>query len=117
MEQITGKKTGTDRDIAGAKFFKYDENQLDCIDEAVNTSLYLGFFEQDGLLKWHGVDGPARRGQFIDGAWPHNTAVVKEKKTGKQYAIDSWFSANGEEPDIVPLELWMNGWRPEKPES
>lgn len=116
MEQITGEKVGTDADAAGATFLGHGEFQMDCIDEAINSSLYLKFFEAENLLKWHDVDNPARRGAFIDGAWPHNTAVVKEKETGKQYAVDSWFSANGEEPDIVPLELWLAGWRPENPE-
>ncbi len=113
IEQITGKKVGTDKDTAGATFLGHGQYQLDCIDEAINSSLYLKFFEEAELLKWHDVDGPARRGAFFDGEWPHNTAVVKEKETGKQYAVDSWFSANGEDPHIVPLGLWLGGWRPE----
>ena len=86
--------------------------QLDCIDETVNTSLYLRFFDEKGLLKFHTIATPARRGMFIDGSWPHNTAVVTDNKTGAQYAIDSWYGNNGDLPDIVPLQEWLDGWKP-----
>ncbi len=112
MEQIVGKAVGTDADIGRATAWEHGYYQLDCIDEAVNTSLYLKFLEQDGALKWHKVSDPARRGYFITGGWPHNTAVVAEKETGDQYVIDSWFFDNGQEPAIVPLQSWLDGWWP-----
>ncbi len=112
IEHITGEKIGTDQDVGGATIRGHGFYQLDCIDEAVNTSKYLRFFAEENLLSLHDVSMPARRGTFIDGAWPHNTAVVVEKETGQRYAIDSWFFDNGQEPSIVPLEAWLDGWRP-----
>jgi hypothetical protein len=112
MERVVGGKTGTDIDAGGATVLGHGPYQMDCIDEAVNTSLYLKFFEREELLKWHEVGDPARRGHLIDGTWPHNTAVVSENETSDMYAIDSWFFANGEEPSIVPLQDWHDGWRP-----
>ncbi len=112
IEQITGRKIGTDADVGGATIRGHGLYQMDCIDEAVNTSLYLEFLDKDGALQWHNVGTPARRGTFIDGEWPHNTAVVSEKEGGAYYVIDSWFSDNGQEPAIVPLQDWLDGWRP-----
>jgi hypothetical protein len=112
IEQLVGKKTGTATDAAGASIFGHNAYQMDCIDETVNTSLYLQFLEKDGLITWHRVAAPLRRGDLIDGEWPHNTAAIIEKATGKQYAVDSWFFENGTPPAIIPAELWLTGWRP-----
>jgi hypothetical protein len=27
--------------------------------------------------------------------------------------VDSWFRDNGQAPDIVDLETWKDGWKPE----
>lgn len=114
LEDMTGQKTGTHEDKARASIFGHDRYQMDCVDEAINTSLYLDFIESGGLLKWHDVALPLRRGHFIDGGWPHNTAAIREKKSGQVYAVDSWYGKNGDPPGIVPAEIWLSGWRPEK---
>jgi hypothetical protein len=113
LEQLAGQKSGTKNDKAGASVFGHSRDQMDCIDEAVNTSLYLRFLEADGLLTWHKTGNPIRRGHFTDGAWPHNTATIQEKKTGRLYAVDSWYGKNGAPPFIVPSDIWLSGWRPE----
>lgn len=112
MEKVVGAKTNTANDQAGATFSGYGSQQLDCIDETVNTALYLRLFAAKRLLKWHELAEPARRGEFIDGAWPHNTAVIREKASGNSYTVDSWFGKNGEKPHIVPLNTWLSGWKP-----
>lgn len=114
LEDMTGRKTGTHRDKARATVFGHDRYQMDCVDEAINTSLYLDFIENDGILKWHEVSTPLRRGHFIDGSWPHNTATIREKKSGQVYVVDSWYGKNGDPPAIIPSEIWLSGWRPEK---
>ena len=48
----------------------------------------------------------------IDGAWPHQSAVVLEIASGKAYAVDSWFEDNGRAAHVVPLEQWRAGWKP-----
>ncbi len=117
METITGESVGTQTDVAEAGFYKKDAFQMDCIDETVNTSLYLHFMEREGVFRWHKVGDPERRGYFVDWEWPHNTAVVVERETGIEYAIDSWFFANGKEPWIVPVKDWWTGLRPNSPKK
>lgn len=112
MEILVGEAVGTQTDKGGAGFIVSDSGQMDCIDEAVNTSLYLQFLAEDNMLRWHTVDTPTRRGYFVDAEWPHNSAVIKDKTTNIRYVVDSWFFGNGEPPVIVPVEQWLTGWRP-----
>jgi hypothetical protein len=87
--------------------------QLDCIAETVNTTTYLMLLQQQDLLKWHEVAEPRHRG-FLTFVGPHNTAVLKEKQTGKEYAIDSWFHANGMKPEVVEINHWIGGFDPDE---
>ena len=112
MESIIGAKTGTAHDLPEARSKKEDSSQMDCLDETVNTARYLDLLHKDGLLKFHEPALPIHRGYFVDGAWPHNTAVIKETKTGKLFAVDSFYRANGEVPYIVPAQDWLSGWKP-----
>lgn len=112
MEGFSGAKTGTSVDLPMAVSFKENNQQLDCIDETVNTTHYIEFLQEAGLLKFHGVAEPTHRGYFIDGRWPHNTAVIREKETGMLFAVDSFYRANGEEPYILPRQDWLAGWKP-----
>lgn len=112
IETLVGPKAGTQNDEAGAAIISFNrEGQLDCIDEAYNTSTYLRLLAQDALLQWHTVGMPARRGSFFDG-WPHNTATIVARASGARYTVDSWFGRNGALPDVVPLQVWLDGWRP-----
>lgn len=112
MERYTGAKTGTDRDIGEAVGFKTDNYQMDCIDETVNTTQYIGMLQKAGALKFHMAAEPTHRGYFVDGSWPHNTAVIRETASGALYVVDSFYKANGEEPYIMPRQTWLNGWKP-----
>ena len=112
IEELVGPKAGTDIDRAGAAIFEIDKRgQLDCIDEAYNTTTYLRLMGADNLIRFHDIGEPARRG-YIFNRWPHNTATVIEQGSGASYAVDSWFGANGTLPDIVSLESWLDGWSP-----
>lgn len=112
MEVYTGQKTGTSEDLPMAGAFKESGLQMDCIDETVNTTQYLRMLHKAGLLKFYEPAEPTHRGYLIDGRWPHNTAVVREVKTGDLWVVDSFYRANGEEPYIVPRADWLAGWRP-----
>ena len=112
METYTGKKTGTDIDMEAAVSRKSDNYQLDCIDETVNTTQYLKMLQKAGLLKFYEPALPTHRGYLVDGKWPHNTAVIREVKTGREFVVDSFYRANGGEPYIVPRADWLAGWRP-----
>jgi hypothetical protein len=110
FEELVGPKAGTDRDAAGNNWNEEWSPQLDCIAEAVNSTVYLLLLDQAGLLRHHRVAHPARRRTLI--IFPHNTAVIVENATGSAYAVDSWFHANGVPPEILPLDVWRAGYRP-----
>lgn len=109
MEKIVGDVTGTSNDKGGT--FNGGVGQMDCIDESTNTTLYLTMFQKYGLMRQHHIDDRATRGWFI-GGWPHTTAVLREKRSNRLWAVDSWFLDNGEPPFILPLETWKSGWEP-----
>lgn len=112
LERLVGTKTGTSRDLAENRLRSSRRGQLDCIDEATNTTVYLRMLESDGLLSWHQTAPRTSRGLLI-GRAPHNTATIIDKQTRIRYAVDAWFFANGEPPAIVLLDSWKQGWRPE----
>ncbi|MBF9234467.1 hypothetical protein [Microvirga alba] len=80
--------------------------QMDCVDETANTTSLLLVLEAQGLLTHHHVERPQSRGLFIDGRYPHVTAIVVEKRTGREWAVDPWPKAPGQQPDILPLTQW-----------
>ncbi|MFN7167930.1 MAG: hypothetical protein ACK4NV_12825 [Pannonibacter sp.] len=80
--------------------------QMDCIDEATNTTSLLLLAERRGYLKHHRVGSPVARGFLIDGRYPHATAVLRQRG-GPDYAVDSWPKANGAPPVIQPLDAWF----------
>ncbi|UOM34010.1 hypothetical protein [Acuticoccus sp. I52.16.1] len=79
--------------------------QMDCIDEATNTTSYLMVAQEAGLLKHHRVGSPVSRGYFLDLRYPHATAVLLGED--EAWAIDSWPAANGVPPDVMPLDTWF----------
>ena len=111
IEYLVGDLAGTSQDKGGDLAGLGLPGQQDCIDESVNTSLYLTLLQSVGLMRFHTVEDRATRGYFIFG-YPHTTAVIRETKTGKQYAVDSWFFDNGKPPVIIPIEIWKDGWEP-----
>ncbi|MEO3427944.1 hypothetical protein AAFN88_03745 [Pelagibius sp. CAU 1746] len=112
LETEVGRKAGTSKDRGGTFNAMSGNDQFDCVDETTNTSVYLTLLAKAGYLKWHKLEGWAGRGALIDGAWPHQTAVIEELKTKRIYAVDSWFEDNGRAAHVVPLEDWRAGWSP-----
>lgn len=113
LEGMAGEQTGTLADKAGTDFPLENRYQLDCVDEALNTTAYLVMMKRDGLLRYRDMRGPATRGFFFRG-WPHTTAAIAERGNGRAYAVDSWFFDNGKAPAILPLSQWQDGWRPQE---
>jgi hypothetical protein len=113
LEVMTGELIGTKLDMAKNRDgMSLDlSTQMDCIDESTNTTIYLMMMEQDGLFKYHKVEDRQTRGYFIFGM-PHTTAVISEKQTDKEYAVDSWFEDNGKPPHVLPVNIWADGWYP-----
>jgi len=113
MEIIVGWLTGTHNDKRKNDGYYSDGNQMDCIDESTNTTIYLMMLSKVGLIHFHTIEDRETRGYFIFG-WPHTTAVIRDKQTGQKYAVDSWFLDNGNLPFVLPLQVWADGWDPEK---
>lgn len=113
MESQQGPKVGTQNDLEENSFgIGVEGSQLDCVAETSNTSIYLSLLEQAGFLHFHTVTGYAHRGPFTL-SLPHNTATIKEKSSDKAFAIDSWYSANGQLPWVTPVENWLSGASPQ----
>lgn len=113
MEKVVGPKTGTEDDIGKSWLFTLmPKGQLDCIDESINTTTYLELLNDAGFIKYHNIGRIALRGGGIDFKMLHNTATLIQKDNGDSYAIDSWFRANGVKPDVMPLNIWLDGWGP-----
>jgi hypothetical protein len=67
--------------------------------------------EEENILRHHVVGNPAGRGCMFD--WPHYASTIVEKKSGKQFVVDSWMYGNGKPATIIPLPVWQAGWNPE----
>jgi hypothetical protein len=112
LEVMVGQQAGTLEDKPGVGLEWNTDAQLDCIDEAINSTAYLRMMAADELLRFHRVGPPAHRFVLSAGG-PSNTATITEIATGKRFAVDSFFLGNGEPPSILPLDLWLTGWEPE----
>jgi hypothetical protein len=111
LEKIVGAKNGTSTDLAGTFDSGSTNGQLDCNDEAINTTTYMRLLKQSGLMQFHEVEDTRTRNFFFTG-WPHTTAVIRETKTGARYAVDSWFYDNGASATIVPFATWKANYKP-----
>jgi len=112
LEDIIGRKTGTSSDRAGTFGNSDYSGQLDCNDEAINTTTYLRMLQQAGYIEFHTVRDMRTRNFFLDG-WPHTTAVIRDIDTGQRYAVDSWFYDNGHPATILPFKVWKDNYFPE----
>ena len=111
FEILAGEQTGTWRDRPGNDGDPADPGQLDCVAESLNSDRYLRLLEQQGLLRFHRVEERRSRHPWLfDFHW---TAVIGERDSGRLFAVDSWYLANGEPPYVQPLDAWLRGAAPE----
>lgn len=103
MERRVGPATGTANDRASLGFFNAS-GQLDCVDEATNATSYLLVLQNNGLLRHHRVIRPFSKASFF--RWPHFAAMIKERRTGRVYAVDSGVGPNGTNPSIQLASKW-----------
>lgn len=111
IERIVGAKNGTSTDLAGTFDSGEVAGQLDCNDEAINTTTYMRLLKSNGLMKLHEIEDTRTRNFFFTG-WPHTTAVIRDIKTGTRFAVDSWFYDNGHSATIVPFSEWKANYQP-----
>jgi hypothetical protein len=112
MESMVGPKTGTDTDRAGTFGNSAYPGQLDCNDEATNSTTYMRLMAQHDLLRFHRIEDIKTRGRFLIFG-RHSTAVIRDLEDQKMYAVDSWFYDNGQPAVALPLDVWLSGWKPE----
>ena len=107
FDRRVGPVAGTTGHVARAnREYMFDKGQMDCIDSSRNTTSLLLVLDELKLLHHHEVAEPVARGYLIDGRPPHVTAVLVEKATGTEWAVDSWTRAYGQAPEIMRLSLW-----------
>lgn len=111
LETIIGEKIGTSSDLAGTFYKGSLPGQLDCNDEAINSTTYIRLMRQGGLVQWHIDEDTRTRSYFLMG-WPHSTAVIRDTHSGERFAVDSWFYDNGAPATIVPFATWKSGYHP-----
>jgi hypothetical protein len=111
FEALVGPRTGTDTDRGGTFGNSAYPGQMDCNDEAINTTTYLRLMEMHGLLRYHAIEDIRTRGFFFN-RWPHTTAIIRELESGQRYAVDAWFYDNGYPAVVLPFETWKSGWKP-----
>jgi hypothetical protein len=94
------------RDKPKAEFgASHIRGQMDCVDESTNTRALLLYLAERGLLKFHKVGRNVSRGMFLDGRYPHFTAIVIDPG-GTKWVVDSWYAPTGGAPDIFPYSQW-----------
>lgn len=85
------------------------DGRMDSADHSINTTAYLRVLENRGLLKLHRVQSRVLRGATK----AHWAARIVEIRTHQEFAVDSWFFANGHPAVIFPLDEWMKGAKPD----
>ncbi len=107
MEVLVGNHSPTHKDLPGNELPQTIQRlgQLDCIDESVNTTVYLRLFEKAGYLRHHTVIQEAYRRAFFDQHW---AGQIEEAISGKRYVIDSWFQPHGYLPIVQDSDSWQD---------
>jgi len=107
FEKRVGPEAGTSKAIARTTpGYSRDRGQFDCFDKTHNATELLSMLAHLGLLRHHAIDVPQSRGYLINLRQHHTTAVIRETKSGQRWSVDGWTRANGQRPDIMPMEKW-----------
>jgi hypothetical protein len=108
FDRRVGPIIGTDKRVARADVRAFaDRHNFDCFDTTRNTTALLLVLQAWGLLKHHTVSDPRFRGYTLFFQLPHNTAVLTDKSTRRDWAVDMWTRAYAELPDVMPVEQWL----------
>jgi hypothetical protein len=103
-----GPIIGTDKRVRKADFRYFDDqHNFDCWDTTRNTTSLLLVLQEWGLLKYHLVGDPHYRGNALVLQTPHNTAVLLERASNVEWAIDMWPRGYMEAPDVMTVEKWV----------
>jgi hypothetical protein len=106
FERRIGPITGTAQRVARASPLTtgaFNRGQFDCIDTTQNTNSLLLVLDQLKLLQHHTIAAPVARFP------PHNTAVIRDRKSNGLWTVYPLTHKSGEVPDIFPLAKWKAG--------
>jgi hypothetical protein len=108
LDRRLGPTLNMTKRLARADFrHRDDDRNYDCYDTTRNAVSLLLVLREWGLLRHHTISDPEYRGRWLLGQTPHNTAVIKDNKTGVLWVLDLWTKAYGELPDVMTLEQWF----------
>jgi hypothetical protein len=108
FDRRMGPVLGTDKRVAKADFRYFDDkHNYDCWDITRNTTSLLLVLQQWGLFKYHVVGDPHFRGNALVLQTPHNTAVLVERATKVEWAVDLWPRGYLQPPDVMTITQWV----------
>jgi len=108
LDRRMGPIIGTNKRVAKADFRYFDDkHNYDCWDTTRNTTSLLLVLQQWGLLKYHVVGEPHYRGNPLVLQTPHNTAVMVDRATRVNWAVDLWPRGYLQPPDVMTVERWV----------
>jgi hypothetical protein len=108
FDRRMGPVIGTDKRVAKADFRYFDDkHNFDCWDTTRNTTSLLLVLQEWGLFKYHLVGDPHYRGNVLVLQTPHNTAVLVERATGIEWAVDMWPRGYLQPPDVMTVQKWV----------
>ncbi|EAQ02734.1 hypothetical protein OB2597_15170 [Pseudooceanicola batsensis HTCC2597] len=105
IEVMVGRKTGYDTDTAFSTLAASGLSQ-DCIDEMVNTAVYLALLDDAGHLRFHRQGQRVTLGMMTRRFWTHTVATIVQRDTGQEFIIDTWAVKVGETPYIMDRSDW-----------
>ncbi len=104
LERVAGEQLPIAGDVAFNGIGKLGSHQLDCVDEATNTTTFLRLLKQNGWLRHHVIRQPVFRAPGLVN--PHNSACIREIMTGVEFVVDSWYRPHGQLPLVQPVDDW-----------
>ena len=108
FDRRLGPVLGTDKRVAKADIrHRDDAHNYDCWDTTRNVTSLLWIMQNWGMLKHHTVGNPHYRGNALALQTPHNTAVLRDKATGTEWAVDMWTQAYLQPPAVMPVAQWV----------
>lgn len=105
LEVMVGKKTGYDSDRAFSAMQLAGKSQ-DCVDEMVNTAVYLAMLEDAGVLRYHRPGQRVTLGFMTRRFWTHTVASVFQNDTGQEFIVETWAVPIGTAPYIMDRTAW-----------
>lgn len=109
IELLVADQAGSGNDVGGSFSGFGRRNQLDCVDEMVNTATYLTMMYNDGLFQYHRLGRRVTEALSARGFWPHTVSTVYDLTTEQHFVIDTWIKNNGEVPYVMALHDWARG--------